>query len=210
VTFLLLFTPLPLLRASLCRAHFLRTQLAGAPQLASGGVSWAVNERQAEALVRAHEALMGVSRGGRWLGRVRLERARASWENAWIDVLCAALSIFPRNHFLHVRALTRMRACTLVYAHAGTQPSAHQHEHPSASTRTHATVSHARMPDAHMRAPAYARHVKSAHTLMSTHACPLARTALYTHILTHQHIYTHTLSGVPVRPRGFALRLLDH
>ncbi|KIZ05706.1 tRNA modification GTPase mnmE [Monoraphidium neglectum] len=36
-------------------------QLAGAPQLASGGVSWAVNERQAEALVRAHEALMGVS-----------------------------------------------------------------------------------------------------------------------------------------------------
>jgi tRNA modification GTPase len=32
-------------------------QLAGAPQLAAGGVSWAVNERQAEALVRAHEAL---------------------------------------------------------------------------------------------------------------------------------------------------------
>ncbi len=30
--------------------------LAGAPQLAaSGGVSWAVNERQAEALVRSHE-----------------------------------------------------------------------------------------------------------------------------------------------------------
>ncbi|KXZ55825.1 hypothetical protein GPECTOR_2g1376 [Gonium pectorale] len=33
-------------------------QLAGAPQLASGGVSWSVNERQAEALVRSHEALM--------------------------------------------------------------------------------------------------------------------------------------------------------
>lgn len=33
-------------------------QLAGAPQLASGGLSWSVNERQAEALVRAHEALM--------------------------------------------------------------------------------------------------------------------------------------------------------
>ncbi|KAI8468364.1 MAG: P-loop containing nucleoside triphosphate hydrolase protein [Monoraphidium minutum] len=36
-------------------------QLAGAPQLASGGVSWSVNERQADALVRAHEALMGVA-----------------------------------------------------------------------------------------------------------------------------------------------------
>eukprot|EP00878_Enallax_costatus_P015835 GHUV01016593.1.p2 GENE.GHUV01016593.1~~GHUV01016593.1.p2 ORF type:complete len:154 (-),score=23.89 GHUV01016593.1:685-1146(-) len=35
-------------------------QLAGAPQLAAGGVSWSVNERQAEALVRAHEALMAV------------------------------------------------------------------------------------------------------------------------------------------------------
>lgn len=35
--------------------------LAGAPQLAEGGVSWAVNERQADALVRAHEALMRVS-----------------------------------------------------------------------------------------------------------------------------------------------------
>ncbi|KAF8061319.1 mnmE [Scenedesmus sp. PABB004] len=34
--------------------------LAGAPQLAGGGVSWAVNERQAEALVRAHEALGAV------------------------------------------------------------------------------------------------------------------------------------------------------
>ncbi|KAG2494350.1 hypothetical protein HYH03_007407 [Edaphochlamys debaryana] len=33
-------------------------RLAGAPQLAAGGVSWAVNERQAEALVRSHEALM--------------------------------------------------------------------------------------------------------------------------------------------------------
>lgn len=33
-------------------------KLAGAPQLAHGGVSWAVNERQAEALIRAHEALM--------------------------------------------------------------------------------------------------------------------------------------------------------
>ncbi|GLC38814.1 hypothetical protein PLESTB_000713000 [Pleodorina starrii] len=33
-------------------------RLAGAPQLASGGVSWSVNERQAEALVRSHEALM--------------------------------------------------------------------------------------------------------------------------------------------------------
>lgn len=30
-------------------------------QLASGGISWAVNERQAEALVRAHEALMRVT-----------------------------------------------------------------------------------------------------------------------------------------------------
>lgn len=30
-------------------------------QLASGGVSWSVNERQAEALVRAHEALMRVN-----------------------------------------------------------------------------------------------------------------------------------------------------
>lgn len=38
-------------------------QLAGAPQLASGGVSWTVNERQAEALVRAHEALMRVGGG---------------------------------------------------------------------------------------------------------------------------------------------------
>jgi tRNA modification GTPase len=36
-------------------------QLAGAPQLAGGGVSWAVNERQAEALIRAHEALMAVA-----------------------------------------------------------------------------------------------------------------------------------------------------
>ena len=35
-------------------------QLAGAPQLAAGGVSWSVNERQAEALIRAHEALMSV------------------------------------------------------------------------------------------------------------------------------------------------------
>ncbi|KAG1678814.1 hypothetical protein FOA52_012854 [Chlamydomonas sp. UWO 241] len=33
-------------------------RLVGAPQLAAGGISWAVNERQAEALVRAHEALM--------------------------------------------------------------------------------------------------------------------------------------------------------
>ena len=30
-------------------------------QLAAGGISWSVNERQAEALVRAHEALMRVS-----------------------------------------------------------------------------------------------------------------------------------------------------
>ncbi|KAL6753434.1 hypothetical protein V8C86DRAFT_3028768 [Haematococcus lacustris] len=35
--------------------------LAGAPQLANGAASWAVNERQAEALLRAHEALMKVS-----------------------------------------------------------------------------------------------------------------------------------------------------
>jgi len=35
--------------------------LAGAPALASGGASWAVNERQAEALVRSHEALMRVA-----------------------------------------------------------------------------------------------------------------------------------------------------
>ncbi|GLI68378.1 hypothetical protein VaNZ11_012702 [Volvox africanus] len=33
-------------------------KLVGAPQLASGGMSWSVNERQAEALVRSHEALM--------------------------------------------------------------------------------------------------------------------------------------------------------
>ena len=31
--------------------------LAGAPELAPGGVSWAVNARQAEALTRATEAL---------------------------------------------------------------------------------------------------------------------------------------------------------
>jgi len=31
--------------------------LAGAPELAAGGVGWSVNERQAEALVRAHESL---------------------------------------------------------------------------------------------------------------------------------------------------------
>ena len=36
-------------------------ELAGAPELAQGGASWAVNKRQAEALVRAHEALMRVS-----------------------------------------------------------------------------------------------------------------------------------------------------
>lgn len=36
-------------------------KLAGAPQLAAGGVSWSVNERQAEALVRAHESLMAVA-----------------------------------------------------------------------------------------------------------------------------------------------------
>lgn len=36
-------------------------QLAGAPQLAAGGVSWSVNERQADALIRAHEALMSVA-----------------------------------------------------------------------------------------------------------------------------------------------------
>lgn len=36
-------------------------KLAGAPQLAAGGVSWSVNERQAEALVRSHEALMRLS-----------------------------------------------------------------------------------------------------------------------------------------------------
>ncbi|GAX77543.1 hypothetical protein CEUSTIGMA_g4987.t1 [Chlamydomonas eustigma] len=35
--------------------------LAGAPDLAAGGVSWSVNERQSEALVRAHEGLMRVS-----------------------------------------------------------------------------------------------------------------------------------------------------
>lgn len=35
-------------------------ELAGAPELAPGGVSWAVNERQAEALTRAHEALSRV------------------------------------------------------------------------------------------------------------------------------------------------------
>ena len=29
--------------------------------MAAGGISWSVNERQAEALVRAHEALMRVS-----------------------------------------------------------------------------------------------------------------------------------------------------
>jgi hypothetical protein len=48
----------------LISAHVLHLQamleLAGAPQLAAGGASWAVNERQAEALVRAHEAFMRV------------------------------------------------------------------------------------------------------------------------------------------------------
>ncbi|EFN58878.1 hypothetical protein CHLNCDRAFT_19706, partial [Chlorella variabilis] len=34
--------------------------LAGAPQLAPGGISWAVNERQGEALIRASEALQRV------------------------------------------------------------------------------------------------------------------------------------------------------
>jgi tRNA modification GTPase len=34
--------------------------LAGAPELAPGGVAWAVNERQAEALTRASEALIRV------------------------------------------------------------------------------------------------------------------------------------------------------
>lgn len=33
-------------------------ELAGAPQLAGGGMSWCINERQADALIRAHEALM--------------------------------------------------------------------------------------------------------------------------------------------------------
>lgn len=33
-------------------------KLAGAPELASGGVGWAVNERQAEALIRAQESLV--------------------------------------------------------------------------------------------------------------------------------------------------------
>ena len=38
-------------------------KIAGAPHLASGGggISWAVNERQGEALVRAHESLMRVT-----------------------------------------------------------------------------------------------------------------------------------------------------
>lgn len=35
-------------------------ELAGAPELAPGGVAWAVNERQAEALTRASEALIRV------------------------------------------------------------------------------------------------------------------------------------------------------
>lgn len=48
-------------RAGLSSLEEAILQLAGAPQLATGGVSWAVNERQAEALVRAHEALMGVA-----------------------------------------------------------------------------------------------------------------------------------------------------
>lgn len=45
---------------SLLRLLQVLLELAGAPELASGGASWAVNERQAEALVRAHEALMRV------------------------------------------------------------------------------------------------------------------------------------------------------
>ncbi|GFR47845.1 hypothetical protein Agub_g9625, partial [Astrephomene gubernaculifera] len=36
-------------------------RLAGAPQLAAGGVAWAVNERQAEALLRCREALSRLS-----------------------------------------------------------------------------------------------------------------------------------------------------
>ncbi len=46
----------------LAQSHYSRLLVClrrtGAPELAAGGVSWAVNERQAEALVRAHEALM--------------------------------------------------------------------------------------------------------------------------------------------------------
>jgi tRNA modification GTPase len=58
--------------------------LAGAPELAPGGVAWAVNERQGEALVRAAEAL---------------GRARASVEGAlpldfWtIDIRAAVLAL---------------------------------------------------------------------------------------------------------------------
>lgn len=47
------------------------------PQLASGGMSWMVNERQAEALVRSHEALM------------RLAESIAAGE--WLACLCASV-----------------------------------------------------------------------------------------------------------------------
>eukprot|EP00798_Chlamydomonas_sp_ICE-L_P001846 gene1846-33265_t len=36
-------------------------ELAGAPQLAAGGISWSINDRQADALVRSHEALSRVT-----------------------------------------------------------------------------------------------------------------------------------------------------
>jgi hypothetical protein len=39
--------------------------VAGAPGLAAGPAGWAVNERQAEALVRAHEALEKARESGR-------------------------------------------------------------------------------------------------------------------------------------------------
>jgi tRNA modification GTPase len=57
---------------------------AGAPELAPGGVAWAVNERQGEALLRASEAL------GRALGSVEGALPLDFWT---IDIRAAALAL---------------------------------------------------------------------------------------------------------------------
>ncbi|KAL0039327.1 hypothetical protein WJX79_003589 [Trebouxia sp. C0005] len=53
------FPPEPRLGLDALNAALL--QLSDAPSLAAGGVSWAVNSRQAEALIRAQEALLAVT-----------------------------------------------------------------------------------------------------------------------------------------------------